>query len=368
MNCEKSEVVPSQDFVYIRVHFQTLKGISLPPPNHLCSAFRSIHILLDHHSTPAWFWLSLLGTLGLLEELVPPGCLHIHPIHFYLWCQYALGVLPLLRLVSFNTPANASPLLVAVVSECGDKGTPWPISSLSDTVHGVQPGQLGCSLCELPGVRDLVGSREASLDQCSGAISHHLGTPVDLPFWQGKQVLVALNNTSTVAYINQQGGMHSMTFMDLTFNLFDVVLALGVTLSARHIPCRLNRTVDLLSQSRQIVNVEWTLHPQVATQLWTVWGHPMIDLMAMELTMRLLVYVSLYRDPQAHAVDTMSCTWTGMDMYVFPLWARAVSEIILGGHRHFFVLWGEGVVLTVCLRGGGVGGNLSWGGQGIYDP
>ena len=39
---------------------------------------------------------------------------------------------------------------------------------------------------------------------------------------------------------------------------------------------------------------------------------------------------------------------------------RAVPEIIGGGggHRHFFVLWGEGVLLTMCPRGGG---NLSWG-------
>ena len=43
---------------------------------------------------------------------------------------------------------------------------------------------------------------------------------------------------------------------------------------------------------------------------------------------------------------------------------RAVPEIILGGeggHKHFFVLWVEGVLLTMCLWGGGWGGNLSWG-------
>ena len=32
---------------------------------------------------------------------------------------------------------------------------------------------------------------------------------------------------------------------------------------------------------------------------------------------------------------------------------RAVPEIILGGEDTFFVLWGEGVLLTVCPRGGG---------------
>ena len=47
---------------------------------------------------------------------------------------------------------------------------------------------------------------------------------------------------------------------------------------------------------------------------------------------------------------------------------RAVPEIILGGmgRRHFFVLWGEGVLLTMCLRGGG--GVTCPGGQGLFDP
>ena len=32
-----------------------------------------------------------------------------------------------------------------------------------------------------------------------------------------------------------------------------------------------------------------------------------------------------------------------------------------GGCKHFFVLWVEVVLLTKCPRGGGWGGNLSWG-------
>ena len=48
---------------------------------------------------------------------------------------------------------------------------------------------------------------------------------------------------------------------------------------------------------------------------------------------------------------------------------RAVPEIILRGvgRRHFFVLWGEGVLLTVCPRGGGWGVTCP-GDQGIFDP
>ena len=47
---------------------------------------------------------------------------------------------------------------------------------------------------------------------------------------------------------------------------------------------------------------------------------------------------------------------------------RAVPEITLKGvgRRQFFVLWGEGVLLTMCPRG--VGGVTCPGGQGVLDP
>ncbi len=74
--------------------------------------------------------------------------------------------------------------------------------------------------------------------------------------WRGPQILVASDNTSTVAYINHQGGTHSMTLMDPTYTLYEVVRQLGASIRARHIPGRLNRTADLLSRSHQIVNTE----------------------------------------------------------------------------------------------------------------
>ncbi|MDJ0933724.1 hypothetical protein [Breoghania sp.] len=146
-------------------------------------------------------------------------------------------------------------------------------------------------------------------------------------FWRGKRILVASDNTTTVSYINRQGGTHSMTLMDLTQDLFALVLNGNMTIRARHIPGRLNRTADLLSRGDQIVNTEWTLNRQVTAQLWKVWGKPNIDLMATELTFQLPTYISPYPDPAAFAVDAMSCDWKGMDAYLFPPWAM-VAEVL----------------------------------------
>ncbi len=149
----------------------------------------------------------------------------------------------------------------------------------------------------------------------------------DTSRWRDKAVMVATDNTTAVAYINHQGGTRSMFLMDLTYDLYDLTLSLGVTLRARHIPGRLNRTADLLSRSSQIVNTEWTLCSKVASQLWKVWGRPHLDLMATSLTTQLPTFVSPYPDPQAYAVDAMSCSWEGMDAYVFPPWAM-IGEVL----------------------------------------
>ena len=71
-----------------------------------------------------------------------------------------------------------------------------------------------------------------------------------------------------------------------------------MTIRARHIPGRLNRLADLLSSKGEVVNTEWTLCSQVASQIWPLWGKPHLDLMATRLNNRLPVL--------AHDVDAMS--------------------------------------------------------------
>ena len=74
---------------------------------------------------------------------------------------------------------------------------------------------------------------------------------------------------TVVAYINHQGGTHSITLMDIAFNLFGVILDLGVTLQVcyMHILCRFDHKADLLSHSHHTVNTEWMLKCEVAHAL-----------------------------------------------------------------------------------------------------
>ena len=106
VNHEKLEVVSSQDYLYMGVHFQTLKGISLPPPDCLQSPFQIIHTLLDCLSSPAQVWLSLLGAWGLWRSQSLWVVSTFHLIHFCLQCQLALGLHTLSRLASLSEMAD----------------------------------------------------------------------------------------------------------------------------------------------------------------------------------------------------------------------------------------------------------------------
>ena len=84
---------------------------------------------------------------------------------------------------------------------------------------------------------------------------------------QNQTVLVAMDNSTVVAYINKQGGTHSAEMCALLWKIMTWCHHYHITLKARHIPGCLNVMVDLLSRSNQVQSTEWSLHPQVFKQI-----------------------------------------------------------------------------------------------------
>lgn len=146
--------------------------------------------------------------------------------------------------------------------------------------------------------------------------------------WSHKKILLSTDNSTMVTYVNKFGGTRSLPLLLLTWDLFVLVRSRGMQLKARHIPGRLNRLADLLSRRSQVVDSEWTMHPQLLDGVWDLWGTPNVDLMATCLNNRLPVYISPCPDPLALAVDAMSYCWKGLDAYVFPPWAMIQSVLL----------------------------------------
>ena len=144
---------------------------------------------------------------------------------------------------------------------------------------------------------------------------------------QNQTVLVAMDNSTVVAYINKQGGTHSAEMCALLWKIMTWCHHYHITLKARHIPGCLNVMVDLLSRSNQVQSTEWSLHPQVFKQICQRWFTPHVDLFATHLNHKLPLYVSPVPDPKAWDINALNINWTSLTAYAYPPTALLYKEI-----------------------------------------
>ena len=147
---------------------------------------------------------------------------------------------------------------------------------------------------------------------------------------QNQTVLVAMDNSTVVAYINKQEGTHSAEMCALLWKIMTWCHYYHITLKARHIPGCLNVMTDLLSRSNQVQSTEWSLDPQVFKQICQKWFTPHVDLFATHLDHKLPLYVSPVADPNAWDIDALNLNWTGLTAYACPptaLFHRVIQKI-----------------------------------------
>ena len=90
-------------------------------------------------------------------------------------------------------------------------------------------------------------------------------------FLKGKTVCLCTDNTMVACSVNKEGGARS-THMGLrTEDMLLWCQSQGISLSARHIPGKLNIIADALSRSQSILHTEWILHEATLQQVWNMW-------------------------------------------------------------------------------------------------
>jgi hypothetical protein len=124
------------------------------------------------------------------------------------------------------------------------------------------------------------------------------------PFVSGKHVLVRLDNSTVVAYINRQG-MCSPRLCLLTRDLYLWAWDNHISLQAVHIPGVDNSIADAPSRGK-IRLTEWSLHRGVSEHLFAEIPKPNIDLFASAENAQLPVFCTTFHDPRAWALDTPS--------------------------------------------------------------
>ena len=144
---------------------------------------------------------------------------------------------------------------------------------------------------------------------------------------QGHQVMITTDNSTVVSYINEQGGTQSHTLLCLVVKLFMWLQAQNIVVRARHIPGCLNVIADHLSRPNQPISTEWSLHPEIVSRIFGVWGTTVADMFATVSNSHLPQFMSPISQPRALAVDALSQDWQGRSMYMFPLFPL-LSKVI----------------------------------------
>ena len=129
------------------------------------------------------------------------------------------------------------------------------------------------------------------------------------------------DNTTTLEYINKEGGTRSFHVYMETIDPLLWCHEKNVKIRAVHFKGSLNVMADLLSRDLKTINTEWSVHPQVIKDIWKMWYIPDVDLFATLYNNKLPTYVSPFPDPKALATDAMTMDWTGRKVYAFPPFA-----------------------------------------------
>ena len=147
---------------------------------------------------------------------------------------------------------------------------------------------------------------------------------------QNVHVLIQIDNTTTIAYINKMGGAKRCLLDHYARHLWGWCLQRRITLRTEHIPGRLNTVADRESRAKPDSS-DWHLNQKSFQMLMRDLGRCTIDLFASRTNHQLPRFYSYKPDPEAEAIDALIQPWAGEIGYAFPpfnLVAKCLRKVI----------------------------------------
>uniref|UniRef100_A0ABM5FXC1 ribonuclease H n=1 Tax=Pogona vitticeps TaxID=103695 RepID=A0ABM5FXC1_9SAUR len=138
-----------------------------------------------------------------------------------------------------------------------------------------------------------------------------------LPIVQGRGVQVITDNTTTMHYINKQGGTRSQSLLYLTIHLWEWCYLHHVFPVAIHISTTANTLADRLSRLPYQTH-EWELNPRVFLDLCHLWGYPAVDMFASQRNTKCTAYASRAGIGENSLGDAFMIQWNLGLLYAFP--------------------------------------------------
>lgn len=133
-------------------------------------------------------------------------------------------------------------------------------------------------------------------------------------------VLLRIDNTTAIAYINKMGGIQFPHLNSVTREIWQWCEQRKIYIFASYIRSRENTDADQASRYTNI-DTEWELNPNLFRSITVKLGQPTIDLFASRLNKKCCKYLSWQRDPDAYDIDAFTVPWNTYFFYAFPPFA-----------------------------------------------
>lgn len=140
------------------------------------------------------------------------------------------------------------------------------------------------------------------------------------------EILLRIDNTSAISYINRTGGIQYPHLNELTRKIWQWCERRNIWIFATYIPSRENKEADKASRKINI-DTEWELCNGAFENINENFGPFTIDLFATRLNKKCARFCSRFPDPEAMTVDAFTISWTKEKLYAFPPFAIALKTL-----------------------------------------
>lgn len=153
-------------------------------------------------------------------------------------------------------------------------------------------------------------------------------------------ILLRIDNTTTISYINKMGGVRSKSLYRLAREIWSWAESRNIFLFASYIRSSDNVIADRLSRLDND-DTEWCLSAEGFSFISETLGMPDIDLFASAQNAKCSKYVSWFPDKYAFDIDAFTINWSTLWFYAFPpfsLILRVLSKLKREGGRGIVVV------------------------------
>ncbi|KAJ1156603.1 hypothetical protein NDU88_009321 [Pleurodeles waltl] len=317
VNEPKSHLEPSQRLLFIGAVLDTTLGRAFPPPQRIQDIQDLVPMFRNGAVVPVLKVLRLLGLFASCILLVTHARWHMRALQWCLrrqWSQHRGDLEGTVKIsrdaavdlkwwiasnnLSQGKPFQQSPPVATVITDASTLGWGAHLGDLE--IKGLWSPEeqiFHINLLELRAVR--------------------LALKAFLPSLRGQSVQVLTDNTTTMWYINKQGGVGSYLLCREALRLWSWAKDHRICLIANHLAGVLNVRADSLSRHFS-ADHEWRLHPDQVRLIFQKWGFPRVDLFATRENAHCPLFCSLQYPMQEALGDAFQMTWCGQLLYAFP--------------------------------------------------